>query len=126
MSKFSFLKIKILTSKVGLNSKNKQIAKKANIDENQLFENQLKSLTDKFNIEAYIMTGDSIFYDRYFIIDKEVWLSGNSLADLGDRISTIVKLPNPTEIIEIYESIIEEKKKVKKREIKGSCNATTK
>ena len=120
------LKIKILTSKVGLNSKNKQIAKKTNIDENQLFENQLKSLTDRFNIEAYIMTGDPIFHDRYFIIDNEVWLSGNSLADLGDRISTIVKLPNPTEIIEIYESIIEEKKKVKKWEIKGSCNATTK
>ncbi len=119
------LKIKILTSNTGLDSKNKQLAKKTNINENQLFENQLKYLTDKFNIEAYIMTGDPIFHDRYFIIDEEVWLSGNSLADLGNRISTIVKLPNPTEIIEIYESIIEEKKKVKKWEIKGNSNATT-
>lgn len=72
------------------------------------------------------MTGDPIFHDRYFIIDKEVWLSGNSLADLGNRISTIVKLPNPAEIIEIYESIIEEKKKIKRWAIKGNNNASTK
>lgn len=120
------VKIEILTSDVGLDSKTKQLAKKSKINEKKLFENQLVNLSDKFKIEANIMTGDPIFHDRYFIIDKEVWLSGNSLADLGNRISTIVKLPNPTEIIEIYESIIEEKKKIKKWEIKGINNATTK
>ena len=120
------VKIEILTSDVGLDSKTKQLAKKSKMSEKKLFENQLVNLSDKFKIEVNIMTGDPIFHDRYFIIDKEVWLSGNSLADLGNRISTIVKLPNPTEIIEIYESIIKEKKKIKKWEIKGSKNAETK
>lgn len=57
------LKIKILTSNAGLTSKNKQLAKKTNIDEKKLFETQLKVLTDKFNIEAYLCL-ELLFYNQ--------------------------------------------------------------
>ena len=39
-------------------------------------------------------------HDRFLIVDGTVWLSGNSLHTLGERAGVIVRLPDPTPIIE--------------------------
>jgi len=109
------VEIILITSKVGLNIKTKQINESLKMNETDILKQQLETLKEKhgFNINAYVMTGhDPIFHDRFLIIDNDVWLSGNSLADLGKRISTIVKLPNSKEIIEIFNGVIADSEKI--------------
>lgn len=63
-------------------------------------------------INAYIMLGDKpAFHDRFIIVDDNVWLSGNSLADIGKRASILVQLQYPNQIINMYKQIIEDKNK---------------
>ena len=58
------------------------------------------------------MLGDKpAFHDRFIIVDDNVWLSGNSLADIGKRASILVKLQNPKEILNIHEQIVQDEKK---------------
>ena len=48
-----------------------------------------------------VLTGDPPpVHDRFLIVDGTVWLSGNSLHTLGERAGVIVRLPDPTPIIE--------------------------
>ena len=55
------------------------------------------------NINAYIMLGDKpAFHDRFIIVDDNVWLSGNSLADIGKRASILVQLKYPRQILNIF------------------------
>ena len=64
------------------------------------------------NINAYIMLGDKpAFHDRFIIVDDNVWLSGNSLADIGKRASILVQLRYPRQILNIYDLIINDKNK---------------
>ena len=58
------------------------------------------------------MLGDKpAFHDRFIIVDNNVWLSGNSLADIGKRASILVQLQYPNQIINMYKQIIEDKNK---------------
>ncbi len=78
-----------------------------------------KSLKNNINknkasnkINAFVMLGDKpAFHDRFIIVDDTVWLSGNSLADIGKRASILVKLQYPNKIIDIYKQIINDKNK---------------
>ena len=64
------------------------------------------------NINAYIMLGvKPAFHDRFIIVDDNVWLSGNSLADIGKRASILVQLRYPRQILNIYDLIINDKNK---------------
>ena len=74
-------------------------------------ENNLSS----YEINAYVMLGDSpAFHDRFIFIDDEVWVSGNSLADIGKRASIILKSPNPSDIQNIFYNILNDKQKIVK------------
>ncbi len=96
------------------------------LNEYNILKRHLEGLSPSHIIKIYVMKGrDPIFHDRFLIIDKEVWLSGNSLADIGNRVSTIVKLPNPDEITEIYDSIISDAEKICKFEELEMKNASS-
>ena len=43
-------------------------------------------------------------HDRFLIVDKTVWLSGNSLNSIGERAGMIVRLPDPEPVIERLEA----------------------
>jgi hypothetical protein len=59
------------------------------------------------SIKVFVMTGKQpVIHDRYLIIDDNVWLSGNSLNALGVRLSTIIKLPDPSPLISEVEKIL--------------------
>lgn len=70
---------------------------------------QTLSLKDKligYKIEIKVMTGDKpLIHDRFLIIDDEVWFSGNSLNDIGNRLSMLIRLPNPGEILDVLKEL---------------------
>lgn len=47
-------------------------------------------------------------HDRFLVIDGEVWLSGNSLNAIGERSSVMLKLPDPSRVIERLERLFSE------------------
>jgi hypothetical protein len=44
--------------------------------------------------------GEPILHDRFLVVDGAVWFSGNSLNAIGQRESMIVKLPDPSPVID--------------------------
>lgn len=54
------------------------------------------------------MLQSSILHDRFLVIDDTVWFLGNSLNTLGDKASLIVKLPNPDEVIDQLEGMLDQ------------------
>lgn len=61
------------------------------------------------NLEVFVMTGRPLFHDRFIIIDQqEVWLSGNSFHSIGERVSSLIKLYNPIEVINRLNHFIDE------------------
>ena len=77
----------------------------------------------KVTAKAYVLQS-SILHDRFLVIDDTVWFLGNSLNTLGDKASLIVKLPNPDEIIDQLECMLNQaiffddyiKRKIKNQE----------
>ena len=79
----------------------------------QLLQNNINNAAAKYKIKAMVMKGDQpVFHDRFIIIDDEVWLSGNSLADIGNRASILIKLYSPSEVTDLYFKILNDKEKV--------------
>jgi len=59
------------------------------------------------HLSIKVMTGNRPeIHDRFLIIDDEVWLSGNSLNEIGNRAGVIVKLPYPQLIVHNIEKIL--------------------
>lgn len=53
-----------------------------------------------------VLTGDHpAIHDRFVFVDDETWFSGNSLNELGARLSCIVKLADSTELEEMLKEI---------------------
>ena len=76
-------------------------------------QNNINNAAAKYKIKAMVMKGDQpVFHDRFIIIDDEVWLSGNSLADIGNRASILIKLYSPSEVTDLYFKILNDKEKV--------------
>jgi hypothetical protein len=71
------------------------------------FSQQLAQLKKdaKVTAEAYVLQS-SVLHDRFMVIDDTVWFLGNSLNTLGDKASLIVKLPNPDEVIDQLEGML--------------------
>ncbi len=44
-------------------------------------------------------------HDRFLIVDKTVWISGNSLNTIGERAGIIVRLPDPEPVIKRLEAL---------------------
>ena len=56
--------------------------------------------------EVRVMTGESPdIHDRLLAVDRQVWLSGNSLNTIGERASVVVKLPDPAAVLTHVEAI---------------------
>jgi len=51
------------------------------------------------------LLGNAMVHDRYLIVDGDVWHCGPSFNELGTRLGTIVKLPNPIAIRQIISKI---------------------
>lgn len=83
----------------------------------QILLNNIKNVSQNYKIEAFVMLGkEPAFHDRFIFIDNEVWISGNSLADIGKRASILIKSPSPEEIQNVYYKIINDKQKIIKLE----------
>ncbi|MDZ7641450.1 MAG: hypothetical protein U5J62_05430 [Desulfurivibrio sp.] len=61
----------------------------------------------KVTANAYVLQS-SMLHDRFLVIDDTVWFLGNSLNTLGEKASLIVKLPNPDEIVDQLEGMLNE------------------
>jgi hypothetical protein len=62
------------------------------------------------NVEVRVMRnkeGEPILHDRFLVVDGAVWFSGNSFNAIGQRESMIVKLPNPTPVINRLNELFE-------------------
>ena len=93
--------VTLLTS--GLAFKSKGLGSSKADDFNQ----RLAQLEKDANVtaKAYVLQS-SILHDRFLVIDDTVWFLGNSLNTLGDKASLIVKLPNPDEVIDQLEGML--------------------
>lgn len=69
---------------------------------------QLEASKNIVNISVRVMPGEKgEIHDRFLIIDNnEVWLSGNSLNEIGKRAGIIVKLPSPAPILSNIDAIL--------------------
>lgn len=93
--------VTLLTSGRAFKSKDKEHSK---IDD---FSKRLVQLENDTKITANVyVLQSSILHDRFLVIDNVVWFLGNSLNTLGDKASLIVKLPNPDEIIDLIEGML--------------------
>ncbi|MDD4960212.1 MAG: VPA1262 family N-terminal domain-containing protein [Gallionella sp.] len=68
--------------------------------------NQLKQL-GKITLDSRVLQGNPpVLHDRFLVVDNSVWLLGNSLNALGDkRLSMVIRLPNPDEILSELEEM---------------------
>lgn len=64
-------------------------------------------------ISVYVMTGTPMIHDRFLVVDDNVWFSGNSLNNIGERASMIIQLPNPDDIIRLIDDTRNNKERIK-------------
>lgn len=60
--------------------------------------------TQKLKPDVKIIPSSSL-HDRFLVVDEDVWFLGNSLNSFGEKASMIVRIPNPTEVIEQLEAL---------------------
>ena len=93
------------------NSKKKSKVK-FNTEKMNLFKREVERVKDggNRNIDVRVLCGKAspILHDRFLVIDKQVWFLGNSLNMLGKRASMIIKLPNPDEILDELDKMLEQ------------------
>lgn len=78
-----------------------------NYEVGELLLKQLQQNSQLGHLSIHVMTGHRPeIHDRFLIIDDEVWLSGNSLNEIGNRAGVIVKLPYPQPIVANIEDIL--------------------
>lgn len=91
------IEVHIVTSKLILDKKDST----CKFREYKQFEQEISK---RENFDAYVMLGEQpIFHDRFIVIDKDVWLSGNSLGTIGERVSYIIRLENPRDFLSVFE-----------------------
>lgn len=91
------VKIEIITSKNAFTGNAAERKEKS-----KLLEKSLQRLWDqtKRKASAKVLTGDKpILHDRFLVVDNNVWFMGNSLADIGQRASMVLKVPYPDAVI---------------------------
>lgn len=91
----------LLTSSLAFKSKEQEQSK---TDDFSIYLAALEK-NAKVSAEVYVLQ-PSILHDRFLIVDDSAWFLGNSLNTLGVKSSLIVKLPNPDEVIEQLEDML--------------------
>ncbi|TPM34695.1 VPA1262 family N-terminal domain-containing protein [Mesorhizobium sp. B2-3-4] len=57
-------------------------------------------------VDIRVMPGNPpVLHDRFLVIDKAVWFSGNSFGDVGRRAGVVIRMPDPAPIIASIEEI---------------------
>lgn len=98
------LKVIVVTSALHLTKEDSIDSQCAAGDQLQ---DQLDNLPSDIDIEVKVLTGDKpALHDRFLVIDQNVWFSGNSLNNIGERLSLIIKLPHPEPIIEALDDLM--------------------
>jgi hypothetical protein len=115
--------VTLLTSGLAFKSKKQEPSKTDG------FSQQLAQLEKNAKVTAKVyVLQSSILHDRFLVIDDTVWFLGNSLSMLGDKASLIVKLPNPDEVIDQLEGMLNQATSFddyKKRQIKNQEDAAS-
>lgn len=89
--------IDIVTSQLVFSGNAQERAEKAKVLKDELA--RAESETGR-KINTKVLTGKSpILHDRFLVVDKDVWFMGNSLSDIGQRASMILKVPYPEEVL---------------------------
>jgi hypothetical protein len=59
--------------------------------------------------EVFVMPGSSkpLFHDRFIVIDDEVWTSGPSFNELGERIGMVSRVHEPQSVIAAIERVLQ-------------------
>jgi hypothetical protein len=57
--------------------------------------------------DVLVTSGKKEVHDRFIVVDGQVWLSGNSLNNIGDRASVVIKIPNPQVVLEKLQPFID-------------------
>ena len=93
--------VTIITSKDVMNQPCTASAGKQSMGEEiQAQLDAFKKTAPDYSIDVKVMTGNkTVIHDRFLIIDDQVWFSGNSLNDIGKRLSMLIRLPNPQELL---------------------------
>lgn len=66
-----------------------------------------QAVDQNFNICTMVMTGDNpAIHDRFLVVDDQVWFSGNSLNNIGQRASMLTRLHDPQSIISKIEEVM--------------------
>lgn len=115
--------VTLLTSGLAFKSKEQEPSKTDNFSQRLA---QLEKDT-KVTAKTYVLLS-SILHDRFLVIDDAVWFLGNSLNTLGDKASLIVKLPNPDEVINQLEGMLNQAmpfEDYKKRQAKNQRDAAS-
>ncbi len=100
------LRLRALTSREALGSGEIRIASARRFQE-VLSTFRERGLKD---IEVRVMPnkeGEPVLHDRFLVVDGAVWFSGNSFNAIGKRESLLVKLPDPSPVIERLNSIFD-------------------
>ncbi|WP_206782035.1 VPA1262 family N-terminal domain-containing protein [Azospirillum argentinense] len=86
-------------------------------EKGEVLSDTLKAIGKQAKIRVLVMTGSPpLVHDRFLVIDQSVWLSGNSLNEIGKRAGVIVKLPDAESIIRFLDGIMASKDRVKSLE----------
>lgn len=92
------VKLEILTSQLAFAGKAEERLAQAKELKDELVRAERET---KRKVKAKVITGKNpILHDRFLVIDNDVWFMGNSLSDIGQRASMILKVPYPNEVID--------------------------
>jgi len=93
----SEVNVTLLTTKLAFKPKSGE----TKLDLLQTFKSHLDDLRKYQQLvpEVRVISSSSL-HDRFLVVDDDVWFVGNSLNSLGDKASMIVRLPNPSEVVE--------------------------
>lgn len=102
----SEVSIALLTTKLAFKPMCKQKNVETKLGLLEAFRHSLEELNkyQKLVPNVRVISASSL-HDRFLVVDNDVWFVGNSLNSLGEKASMIVKLPNPSEVIERLESL---------------------
>lgn len=89
--------IEVLTSQLAFTGKAENRVKQAKALKAELSHAEHET---QRRIHIKVLTGSPpALHDRFLVIDNNVWFMGNSLSDIGQRASMILKVPYPEEVV---------------------------
>ncbi|MGH7814874.1 MAG: VPA1262 family N-terminal domain-containing protein [Candidatus Binataceae bacterium] len=65
----------------------------------ETLEKVLHDVQNHVTVSAKVLAGESApLHDRFLVIDRRIWLSGNSLNAIGERASVLIEIPDPSRV----------------------------